>query len=93
MKKNKKKCKKICTYQKNVVPLHRQMKKTPISNPKKTKIMYAIKQTKFENGVFNFVQILSFRFKSKLQAKDKAFRLSFSSSSLRQNFCYDVVEL
>lgn len=55
--------------------------------------MYAIKQTKFENGVFNFVQILSFRFKSKLQAKDKAFRLSFSSSSLRQNYCYDVVEL
>lgn len=27
--------KKICIYQKKVVPLHRQMKKTPISNPKK----------------------------------------------------------
>lgn len=55
--------------------------------------MYAIKQTKFENGVFNFVQILSFRFKSKLQAKDKAFQLSFSNSSLRQNLCYEVVEI
>ena len=55
--------------------------------------MYAIKQTKFENGVFNFVQIVSFRFNSKMQAKDKAFRLSFSQSSLRQNLCYEVVEL
>lgn len=55
--------------------------------------MYAIKQTKFENGVFNFVQILSFRFNSKLQAKDKAFRLSFKQGNLRQNLCYDVIEL
>lgn len=55
--------------------------------------MYAIEQTKFENGVFNFVQLLSFRFKSKLQAKDKAFQLSFKQSSLRQGFCYNVVEL
>lgn len=55
--------------------------------------MYAIKQTKFENGVFNFVQILSFRFKSMLQAKDKAFQLGFSNKSLRQCFCYEVVEL
>lgn len=55
--------------------------------------MYAIKQQKFENGVFNFVQILSFRFKSKLQAKDKAFRLNFENSSLRNNFHYEVVEL
>lgn len=55
--------------------------------------MYAIKQTKFENGVFNFVQLLSFRFNSKTQAKDKAFRLGFSQSSLRQGLCYEVVEL
>ena len=45
MKKNAKKCKKICKYQKKAVPLHRQMKKTPIRNPirkpKKTKIMKA----------------------------------------------------
>ena len=43
MQKNEKKCKKnakkICTYQKKVVPLHRQMKKTPISNSKNCKIM------------------------------------------------------
>ena len=43
MKKNAKKCKKICTYQKKVVPLHRQMKKTqkrtPKSNQKNNKIM------------------------------------------------------
>ena len=55
--------------------------------------MYAIKQTKFENGIFNFVQILSFRFNSKLQAKDKAIRLGFSNSSLRQGLCYEVVKL
>ena len=39
----KKNCKKICIYQKNVVPLHRQMKKTPKitpkSNPKNCKKM------------------------------------------------------
>ncbi len=55
--------------------------------------MYAIKQTKFENGVFKFVQLLSFRYKSKMQAEDKAFQLSFKQSSLRQNLCYEVVEL
>ena len=30
----KKNCKKICIYQKNVVPLHRQIKKTPKRTPK-----------------------------------------------------------
>lgn len=39
MKKNEKKMQKICTYQKKVVPLPRQMKKMPISNPKNCKIM------------------------------------------------------
>lgn len=68
-------------------------KKNQKVNQINNKIMYAIKQTKFENGVFNFVQILSFRFNSKLQAKDKAFRLSFKQSNLRQNLCYEVIEL
>lgn len=33
LKKNEKKCEKICTYQKKVLPLHRQMKMTPKNNP------------------------------------------------------------
>ena len=39
MQKNAKKMQKICIYQKKAVSLHRQMKKTPISNPKNCKIM------------------------------------------------------